>query len=100
MFKTTLLVASQSFITLEMEGQNKCISLCDTASHKIIELHGKQINFKEYHIIINISHGLYINIPPPPSLSTKRNTKNNILIITTFYFIKYTSNQSWLDIAL
>lgn len=53
MFKTTLLVASQSFITLEMEGQNKCISLCDTASHKITELHGKQMNFKEYHIITN-----------------------------------------------
>ncbi len=93
MFKTTLLVASQSFITLEMEGQNKCILLRDTASHKIIELHGKPINFKEYHIIINISHGL-LHPSPPNYLSTKRNTKNNILIITTFYFIKYTSNQS------
>ncbi len=63
MFKTALLVASQSFIKLEMEGAfhsfiNKCISLCDTASHKIIELHGKQMNLKEYHIITNISHGV------------------------------------------
>ncbi len=59
MFKTTLLVASQSFIKLVHFIHSLISAFHYVIQHlKIIELHGKQMNLKEYHIITNISHGV------------------------------------------